>query len=100
MVIGNALIDMYVECGVLRKAQQVLEELLVRDVVSWSALISGYTQQGQDLEALKCFERMQSEGLSPDVISFICILKSCGNIGALYKGKQMHNMIIASYLSI
>ena len=27
------------------------------------------------------------------MISFICVLKACGNIGALYEGKQMHNMI-------
>ena len=39
-VIGNALIDMYVECGVLIKAHEVLERLLARYIVSWSALIS------------------------------------------------------------
>ena len=62
----------------------MLEGLLVRDVVSWFELISGYTQQGRDLEAPKCFEHMQSEGLCPsNAISFIFILKACGNIGAL-----------------
>mgnify|MGYP002775912112 FL=1 len=81
-MIGNALIDMYVECCVLMKAQEVLEGLLGRDVVSWSALISGYIQQGQDLEAPKCYEHMQIEGLSPYVTSFICVLKACGNIRA------------------
>ena len=29
VIIGNALIEMYVECGVLRKAQEVLEGLIV-----------------------------------------------------------------------
>ena len=56
------------------------------------------THHGQDLEAVKCFEHMQREGLSPYVISFICILKACGNIGALFKGKQMHNIILSSRL--
>ena len=43
----------------------------------------------------KCFELMQSEGLSLDVISFIYILKACQNIGALPKDKQMHNRILS-----
>ena len=78
----------------------MLEGILVslKDVVSCSTLISGYTQQGQDLEALKCFECMPREGFFLDVISFICILKACVNIEALYKGKQMHNMILSSRL--
>ena len=41
---------------------------------------------------------MPSEGLFPYVILFICILKACVNIEALYKGKQMHNMILNSRL--
>eukprot|EP00250_Pteridium_aquilinum_P018936 c24234_g20_i1 orf=2-547(-) len=38
--IGNALINMYAKCGVFEKAQEVLNRLPVRDVVSWNALIA------------------------------------------------------------
>ena len=92
--VGSALIHMYVKCGCLDRAQQVLDELFLRDVVSWSTLISGYAQQGQGEEALNCFERMQNEGLSPDSITFVCILKACGSIGAINKGKQIHKEIV------
>ena len=40
VVIGSALVDMYAKCGALVKAQKVLEELPVHDVVAWSALIA------------------------------------------------------------
>ena len=34
---------------------------------------------------------MQSEGLSPDRITYICILKACGSIGYLDMGKEIHD---------
>ena len=92
--VASALINMYARCGELGQAQKVLEELHTRDVVSWSSLISGYARQEQGHEALKCFERMRTEAISPNEVSFICILKACGNIGAIDKGKQIHEEII------
>jgi pentatricopeptide repeat protein len=93
IVLGNAIVDMYAKCGMLSKAQEVLEELQARDVVSWNALIAGYIQQGQSHKALNCFERMLMENLSPNIITFTCILKACGSIGAIEKGKQIHDEI-------
>ena len=35
IALGNALVDMYANCGLSIKAQNVLDELQIRDVVSW-----------------------------------------------------------------
>jgi pentatricopeptide repeat protein len=94
VMLGNALVDMYAKCGALAESQRALEGLHARNVVSWSALISGYAQQGRCREALGCFKRMQSEGLSPDEITFICILKACAGMAALDEGKEIHVRII------
>lgn len=93
IVLGSALVYMYAKCGALASAQQVLEELPTRNVVSWSALIAGYAQEGQGEQALHCFERMQREGFSPDEVTFVCVLKACGTIGAVDKGEQIHEVI-------
>eukprot|EP00250_Pteridium_aquilinum_P000158 c10176_g1_i1 orf=1-411(-) len=42
--IGNILVDMYAKCNSLAEAQEVFDELPVRDVVSWTALIAGYAE--------------------------------------------------------
>ena len=47
IVLGNALVDMYAKCGMLRKGRDVLEELHTRDVVSWNTLISGKGQKDE-----------------------------------------------------
>ena len=94
IVLGNSLVDMYVRCGVLVKAQEILKELPIRDVVSWNALISGYSHQKQCQQAFNCFEKIQSEGLAPDVVIFISLLKACGTIGAMGEGKKLHEEIV------
>ncbi|KAI5064467.1 hypothetical protein GOP47_0021137 [Adiantum capillus-veneris] len=93
IVLNNALVDMYVNCGALDKARQLLEELPMRDVVSWSTIISGYAQQGEGEQALKCLEQMEREGLHPNAVTFICILKACGSLGAACKGETFHDVI-------
>ena len=47
ITLGTSLVDMYAKCGVVVKAQQVLNELPVKNVVTWNALIEGYAQYGQ-----------------------------------------------------
>ncbi|MCO5577721.1 hypothetical protein L7F22_031553 [Adiantum nelumboides] len=94
VVLGTALVDMYAKCGALAKAQEVLEDLPSRSVVSWSALIAGYAQHGQGEQALSCFDQMQYEGISPDRVTFISILKACGSIKAFDKGSHIYNRII------
>ena len=44
---------------------------------------------------LKYFERMQSEGFSLDVITFLSITKACGRIGTLENGKHCHHVILS-----
>ncbi|KAH7436565.1 hypothetical protein KP509_05G026100 [Ceratopteris richardii] len=91
IALGNALVDMYSKCGALIKAQEVLDELPDRDVVSWSAMIDGYAQQGEGHKALACFEKMKDDGVTPDEVAFISTLKACGSIGEIDKGEQIHD---------
>ncbi|KAH7284481.1 hypothetical protein KP509_34G056100 [Ceratopteris richardii] len=93
VVLGGALVDMYAKCNTLAKAREVLDILPLRDVISWSALIAGYVQWGQAEEAMSCFESMQKENISPNAVTYACILKACGMLGAIDKGKQIHEEI-------
>ncbi|KAH7446972.1 hypothetical protein KP509_01G084700 [Ceratopteris richardii] len=94
IVLGNALVDMYVKCGALLKAQEVLKNLPSRDVITWSTLISGYAQVGQADQALACFREMQLEGLSPNAVTYACVLKACGAIGDIEQGEKIHEDVM------
>ncbi|KAI5069866.1 hypothetical protein GOP47_0016167 [Adiantum capillus-veneris] len=90
IVLGNALVDMYAKCGALENAREVLDKLQGRGVATWTALIAGYVQHGLDDDALSCYGQMRGEGTYPDDVTFGCILKACGNLGALQKGTEIH----------
>ncbi|KAH7296040.1 hypothetical protein KP509_26G006200 [Ceratopteris richardii] len=88
--IGSAVVDMYAKCGALSKAKEVLKVLPERDVVVWNSLIVGYVLHDYNEEALFCFDQMQAEGVSPNMVTYACSVNACGNIGALEKGSEIH----------
>ena len=89
LVISNTLIDMYSKCGLLAKAQGVFDLLPVRDVISWTSLIAGYAGIGDGQYAIHLFEKMKIEGISPNAITYVCLLSACGSIGAVTKGQEI-----------
>ena len=97
-MLGNALINMFRKCGELGKAQNILEELPIRDVISWNSLITGFVGRWLCHEALNYFELMQSEGLSPSILTLIGILRVCGSIGDTQKGILIHSKFISKGL--
>lgn len=96
--VGNGLIDMYSNCGSMADAHDVFVRMVKWNVVSWNMLISGYDKGGHSEEALKVFWHMIWDGTRPNHITFLTILKACGRLGCLEKGKQLHSSIIKSRL--
>ncbi|KAH6556897.1 hypothetical protein KP509_1Z148400 [Ceratopteris richardii] len=91
--IGNALTNTYAQCGLLEKAQEVLANMLGRGLIAWTALIGGYTKAELDEEGLVFYEQMKVEGFLPNAVTYISILKACGNQGNQYQGRQIHTQI-------
>ncbi|KAJ7513974.1 hypothetical protein O6H91_23G021400 [Diphasiastrum complanatum] len=96
MIVGNTLVDMYAKCGCIEQACQVFDKMSERNVVSWSVMIAGYAHNGRGKEALALYEQMKQEGVQPDNITYVVLLKACANIAALEQGKQLHSHIIKS----
>ncbi|PHU20001.1 Pentatricopeptide repeat-containing protein, mitochondrial [Capsicum chinense] len=93
LFVGNALIDMYAKCGALGEARQQFEKMLIRDHISWNAIIVGYVQDEEEEEAFIMFRKMILE-LSPDEACLASILSACANIQDLNKGKQVHSLLV------
>ncbi|KAH7314598.1 hypothetical protein KP509_21G010300 [Ceratopteris richardii] len=89
-VLGNCVVNMYVKCGFLSRAHAVLDKLPFWNIVSWTAIIDGYGEHGYFKEALECFQQMQSEGIHPNIVTFICILKICSSVREVDKGRDIH----------
>eukprot|EP00250_Pteridium_aquilinum_P011107 c19841_g2_i1 orf=2-1540(-) len=88
--VGSALLNMFAKCSSLVEAQDIFDELPFQNVVLWNTLITGYVDHGLFDEALVCYERMKSQGLPGNAITFACTLKACANVDALEKGQEIH----------
>ncbi|CAI8601403.1 unnamed protein product [Vicia faba] len=88
--IQSALIDMYCKCGDLGSARRVFYNSPERNVVCWTALMSGYASDGRLEQALRSIIWMQQEGFRPDVVTVATALPVCAQLRALEEGKQIH----------
>ncbi|KAK9104339.1 hypothetical protein Scep_021183 [Stephania cephalantha] len=89
----TALIDMFAKCGEVDTARKLFDDILERDVVAWSAMISGYNQSGRCREALDLFHEMQMANAEPNEITMVSVLSSCAVLGAFETGKWLHSFI-------
>lgn len=96
--IGNTTIGMYIKCGSLEHACRLFDKLPKRNVVTWSAMITGYVQHGFGEKALELFCQMKQDGIEPNSVTFISIIKACEGTKSLEQGKLIHSHIIESGL--
>eukprot|EP00250_Pteridium_aquilinum_P011899 c20379_g1_i1 orf=316-3480(+) len=92
-ILATALVTLYAKCDSLVEARWIFDHLSERDVVAWTSMIATYVQLGNSEEALELFEQMQSEGVTPDVVSFTSALNACESQSALLGGKLIHTCI-------
>lgn len=88
--VSSVLVDMYAKHGKLDTALGILRRIPEDDVVSWTAMISGYAQYDLFLEALKLFEEMKNRGIQSDNIGFSSAISACAGIQELNLGRQIH----------
>ncbi|KAI5593309.1 hypothetical protein POPTR_003G006800v4 [Populus trichocarpa] len=96
-MICNALIDMYAKCGKIDTARKVFDRMHKRGIVSWNTMIIAYGIHGIGLEALLLFDNMQSEGLKPDDVTFICLISACSHSGLVAEGKYWFNAMTQDF---
>ncbi|KAM7265836.1 hypothetical protein ACFE04_003519 [Oxalis oulophora] len=92
--VGSSLLDMYAKSGKIHEARRIFECLPERDIVSCTAIISGYAQLSLDEEALELFRRLQMEGMSSNYVTYTSILTALSGLASSGHGKQVHNHVL------
>ncbi|XP_020110943.1 pentatricopeptide repeat-containing protein At5g16860 [Ananas comosus] len=72
--VGNAIIDVYAKCGVMEGACKVFNTMEVKDVVSWNAMVTGYSQNGNFDDALELFEKMREDNIALNVVTWSAMI--------------------------
>ncbi|GAA0157283.1 hypothetical protein LIER_14586 [Lithospermum erythrorhizon] len=99
MFVGSAIVDMYSKCSSMVYAERVFSRMRNKNVVSWTAMLVGYGQNGYSQEAVTTFYEMQRSGIEPDEYTFGSVISSCSNLASLEEGTQCHGLVMVSGLA-
>ncbi|CAK9152360.1 unnamed protein product [Ilex paraguariensis] len=88
--VGSALLDMYTKTGKVWVGCRVFDEMPMRNVVSWTAIITGLVRGGYNKEGLLYFSKMGRTGVAYDSYTFAIALKACADMGVLSYGREIH----------
>ncbi|XP_068647656.1 pentatricopeptide repeat-containing protein At1g15510, chloroplastic-like [Aristolochia californica] len=88
----NSLIHMYVGSKKLEEAEQIFVRMESKDVISWTAMISGYEKNFFPSKAVEAYEKMKLERVEPDEVTLASVLSACSCLGLLDRGIELHEL--------
>ncbi|KAG2239079.1 hypothetical protein Bca4012_023847 [Brassica carinata] len=95
--VNSALVDMYFKCSSVSDGYRAFDQFAIRNVVTWTSLMSGYGYHGQVSEVLKCFEKMKEEGCRPNSVTFLVVLTACSHGGLVEEGREHFDSMKRDY---
>ena len=93
-VVQSSLLSMYSKCGNPEEAYRSFCEVVKKDLISWTAMISAYMRMERATECFGMFWEMLVSGIYPDGIVISCMLSSFSNSMRVFEGKAFHGLII------
>ncbi|XXG75049.1 hypothetical protein AAC387_Pa07g3638 [Persea americana] len=98
MEVETAILDMYAKKGDLASARCLFDGMQQKSLISWTAMLSGYSQNKCVHEALVLFHQMlRLSDLKPDAIASMSVLQACAQLGLLKNGEMVHGYVVKSW---
>ncbi|XP_010521175.1 PREDICTED: pentatricopeptide repeat-containing protein At4g33990 [Tarenaya hassleriana] len=88
--VAASLVHMYSRFGLVLDARKLFDDMPIRDMGSWNAMISGYSQTGNAKEALHLADEMRAKGVNQDPRTIASLLSACAEAEDLNRGKSIH----------
>ncbi|KAF4371037.1 putative pentatricopeptide repeat-containing protein At5g40405 [Cannabis sativa] len=95
--LGTALIDMYAKCGAMDKAMEVFWGMKEKNVFTWSSAMGGLAMNGFGEKCLELFSLMKKDGVQPNEVTFVAVLRGCSVVGLVDEGKEHFSSMKTSY---
>jgi pentatricopeptide repeat protein len=88
---------MYAKCGCIDEAWTLFDQLVEKDVISWSTMIGGLANHGKGYEAIQLFEEMRKTRVAPNEITFLGVLLACSHAGLWDEGLKYFDVMRMDY---
>ncbi|KAF7838290.1 putative pentatricopeptide repeat-containing protein [Senna tora] len=90
----SLLVSMYSRCECMTSAYKVFCSIFQPDLVTWSALIAGYSQTGDYVRALLFFRKLHMEGKKADTVLISSVLASIAQLANVGLGREIHGYVL------
>lgn len=91
LLVGTALMVAYAKNGSTHEASRIFRLLDEKDIVAWSAMLTGYAQVGDFEGAVKLYKSMAKQRVWPNEFTFSGVINACCSpTAAVEQGKQLH----------
>ncbi|KAF3436939.1 hypothetical protein FNV43_RR19692 [Rhamnella rubrinervis] len=94
--VGTSLLHFYCTYGHASDAQKLFEEMPDRNVVTWTSLIVGYSDNGELGKAVDIYKRMRHENICCNENTIAAVFSICGMLGDEFLGLQVLGHVIKS----
>ncbi|XP_040371979.1 pentatricopeptide repeat-containing protein At4g18520, chloroplastic-like [Rosa chinensis] len=84
----NHLLNMYSKCGHVDYALKLFDQMPHRNLVSWTAMVTGFSQN------MRFSESFKNAGESPTQFAFASVIRACVVIGSVEIGRQLHSLAL------
>ncbi|KAE9608526.1 putative tetratricopeptide-like helical domain-containing protein [Lupinus albus] len=92
--VGSLLVSMYSRCKCMVSAYRVFCSIFQPDLVTWSALIAGYSQSGDDEKALIFFRKLSMQNKKADSVLIASVLASIAQTAYVGPGCEIHGYVL------
>ncbi|KAK1565326.1 hypothetical protein Q3G72_024138 [Acer saccharum] len=92
--VGGVLVSMYARCDCMNSAYSVFSSLFQPDLVTWSAMITGYSEYGDYDKALYFFRKMNMEGKKADLVLIASLLAAAAHSANVLPGIVIHGYVV------
>lgn len=89
--VGTALICFYLKYDV-KISRLVFDLMVLKNTVSWNAMLTGYFDIGDYINALNLFSWMLRDGVQFDHVTTLVVVRTCSGFGCLNLGMQIHQI--------
>lgn len=98
--VETAIVDLYAKCGRMNEAVRKFLQMPNHNVVSWTAIISGFVQENDSVSALKFFKDMRETGNEINVYTVTSVLSACAKLEMIEGAGQIHSLLLKLPLSL
>lgn len=97
--VGNAMINFYAKCNNAVAASRIFSMMPKRDLISWNSMLDAFGECGRESTFLNLLVKMFEEGIRPDPITILTVVRFCVSVSMVEKVKEIHGYSIrAGYL--